>query len=274
MNAASCDQICSMVQRKLGLQLSGEVSDGQMLLWPSAFHENESFSLRFKPGWRSAEAMLTPGTFAGEMVRSMGACSASAKLLFSSYAQSLARAGVHIGIRVNGTTVDAQNPSAWATDWTSFDFTLRKSALVFDLNKDVELLPVADLLITPLIGMAMSLIGTVSEEEHAGEIEGAAVQYLATRYERKKLNRDACIRIHGTRCHGCGFSFGENYGEIASDYIEVHHIEPLATTGEVLINPATDLIPLCSNCHSVVHRVTPPLGIEELVRIVKERRPK
>jgi 5-methylcytosine-specific restriction protein A len=131
---------------------------------------------------------------------------------------------------------------------------------------------VADLLVVPLVGMAMSLIGTENIEAFEGETEGSTVQYLATRYERKKINRDACIRIHGSSCAGCGFSFGDFYGELADGYIEVHHIESLAASGETLINPRTDLIPLCSNCHSAVHRVRPPLAIDDLKALVARRR--
>jgi 5-methylcytosine-specific restriction enzyme A len=274
MNAASADQFCGLILRKLGLQLGGRVADGQLTLSPSAHAPNESFSIRFHPGWRSAEAALSPGTFAGPMVRSMGEASEDAKLLFCGYVAALRKEGVHVEMRINGSTVDAANHTSWPDLWTSFDVSLRKSALVFDLNNDAELMPVADLLLTPLVGMAMALIGTEGEDALEGDVEGTPVQYLATRYERKKLNREACIRIHGSVCAACGFNFGKVYGDLADGYIEVHHIESLALSGPVRIDPATDLVPLCSNCHSVVHRVSPPLPIAELVRLISEGRQK
>jgi hypothetical protein len=73
-------------------------------------------------------------------------------------------------------------------------------------------------------------------------------------YERSQKNRRAAIRIHGTTCAVCGFDFDETYGENYADgYIQIHHIKPLSEyEGEV--NPETDLVPLCANCHAMAHK--------------------
>ena len=52
----------------------------------------------------------------------------------------------------------------------------------------------------------------------------------------------------------CGFDFEEKYGELGKGYIEVHHIKPLSEIDEeVVVNPETDLICVCSNCHRKIH---------------------
>ena len=57
----------------------------------------------------------------------------------------------------------------------------------------------------------------------------------------------------------------EIYGPIGSGVIHVHHLVPLADlTGPVKVDPILDLVPLCPNCHNIVHRVSPPLSIEAL----------
>ena len=49
-------------------------------------------------------------------------------------------------------------------------------------------------------------------------------------------------------------SFGRIYGEEFNGKIEVHHIKPLNEIGEeYVVNPITDLIPVCPNCHMVLH---------------------
>ena len=54
-------------------------------------------------------------------------------------------------------------------------------------------------------------------------------------------------------------NFVERYGEIGKEFIEIHHLNPISETdGEHEVNPATDLIPLCSNCHSMIHRLEDP----------------
>ena len=184
MNADSAEQISQLILRKLGLRVDSKISDGAMAIIPSGHHANETFSVTFRPGWRSADAVLLPGSFAGSVVRFMGGASHEAKSLFAYYAHGLRRKGAQAIMKINGSEVDLEKFASWPLEWTSFEVSLRKTAIVFDLNQDSELLPVADLLITPLVGMAMALIGTENIDSYEGEIEGAAIQYLATRYER------------------------------------------------------------------------------------------
>ena len=102
--------------------------------------------------------------------------------------------------------------------------------------------------------------------------EGKRIAYYTTKYERSLKNREAAIKIHGTKCMICGFDFKEKYGELGKGYIEVHHIKPLSEVNEeVVINPETDLICVCGNCHRMLHRfrnyiVTP----EELKQMVDD----
>jgi 5-methylcytosine-specific restriction enzyme A len=85
--------------------------------------------------------------------------------------------------------------------------------------------------------------------------DGAVKTYYGKRYERNPVNREKAIEIHGLNCVCCGFNFEEVYGERGKDFIEVHHINPLSTIkGEMNINPETDLVPVCSNCHRMIHR--------------------
>lgn len=90
------------------------------------------------------------------------------------------------------------------------------------------------------------------EEGHG--IEGNVKYYYGKRYERDSNNRKLAIKKHGLNCYTCGFNFEKVYGERGKDFIEVHHIKPLSTLEEAVeINPMTDLVPLCANCHRMVH---------------------
>lgn len=85
--------------------------------------------------------------------------------------------------------------------------------------------------------------------------EGAPKQHYITKYERDPKNRAAAIKIHGTTCCVCGFNFQDIYGERGNGFIEVHHIKPLANLdAPIEINPAEDLVCVCSNCHRMIHR--------------------
>lgn len=89
----------------------------------------------------------------------------------------------------------------------------------------------------------------------SGNPEGRKAYYYTTKYERSSKNRSDAIRIHGTTCMVCGFDFEKVYGERGRGFIEVHHIKPLSSRNEeVIINPKTDLVCVCSNCHRMIHR--------------------
>lgn len=114
-------------------------------------------------------------------------------------------------------------------------------------------------------------IKTESEDVFEVRSEGRATKYYTTRYERDPQNRKAAIRIHGTKCMACGFDFEKFYGARGKDYIEVHHVVPLSSRNEeVEVNPATDLIVVCSNCHRMIHRKKDHvLSLEELKEIIR-----
>ncbi len=96
--------------------------------------------------------------------------------------------------------------------------------------------------------------------------EGAKKTVTVNAYERNAQARRACLAHYGTYdCQICGFNFERAYGEWGKDFIHVHHVTPLADIGQSYqVNPVSDLIPVCPNCHAMLHRCQPPLSIEEL----------
>ena len=92
-----------------------------------------------------------------------------------------------------------------------------------------------------------------------------------TKHERNRALRQACLKHYGYKCQVCEIKFDEVYGEIGKDFIEVHHLEPISNTDEEhALDPLTGLVPLCSNCHSMIHRGGKdgqPMPLEELKQI-------
>ncbi|WP_028695095.1 HNH endonuclease [Pseudomonas cremoricolorata] len=103
--------------------------------------------------------------------------------------------------------------------------------------------------------------------------EGSQTTYFGTRYERRKDLRLKAIEIHGLDCKACGFDFEQAYGEHAKGFIHVHHVVPISKFGgEKPVNPATDLVTLCANCHAMVHRKRDStLSIDELKAMLRGR---
>lgn len=110
-------------------------------------------------------------------------------------------------------------------------------------------------------------------ETYIGRGEGRKIAYYTTKYERSKANREKAVHKHGFKCIACGFDFYEVYGERGKNFIEVHHIKPLFSLDEeVTIDPKTDLVCLCSNCHRMIHRNKKEiLTVEELKKIIEEK---
>lgn len=85
--------------------------------------------------------------------------------------------------------------------------------------------------------------------------EGAKQTVQVNRYERNPEARAKCIEFHKARCKVCEMSFDETYGMFAKDFIHVHHIKPLSEINEEYeVDPINDLIPVCPNCHAMLHR--------------------
>ena len=85
-------------------------------------------------------------------------------------------------------------------------------------------------------------------------MEGATRSITATRYERNRRARAICLAYHGKTCKACGVNFERDYGKEFSEIIEVHHIIPISEIGEsYVVDPINDLMPLCPNCHAIVH---------------------
>lgn len=74
-------------------------------------------------------------------------------------------------------------------------------------------------------------------------------------------------------CLACKFDFENTYGLRGHDFIEMHHNRSLATLASPVKHRASDLVPLCSNCHRMVHRKRDEmLTIEGLRLLLKKHR--
>jgi len=96
-------------------------------------------------------------------------------------------------------------------------------------------------------------------------VEGASKSITVNAYERNGKARDACLSHFGHKCAVCHFDFENTYGEIGKAYIHVHHKVPLSEIrAEYILDPIEDLIPVCPNCHAMIHRTEPALSVEAL----------
>ena len=121
--------------------------------------------------------------------------------------------------------------------------------------------------------LALQVVSPIYPDEVHGDpttfTEGAVKQVTINAYERDPKARSACIAKYGAICKVCDFNFEAVYGAIGKGFIHVHHKIDIATIGESYqVDPINDLIPVCPNCHAMLHTEKPAMDIEILKRII------
>lgn len=99
--------------------------------------------------------------------------------------------------------------------------------------------------------------------------EGKRSTRLQTYYERDARAKRKCLEHFGYICQVCEIDFLDQYGEIGR-ILHVHHIVPIASVGQSYeVDPTKDLVPVCPNCHAMLHKSKPdPYTVEHLRAIL------
>lgn len=110
-------------------------------------------------------------------------------------------------------------------------------------------------------------------EDYGGFPEGKEYEITHFRKERnskliKIAKKNFIEKSNGCQCQVCGFDFGEVYGELGENYIEAHHTLPISDLKKETITVIEDIVFVCSNCHSMLHRRRPWLTILDLKNIL------
>ncbi|MBD1826607.1 DUF3578 domain-containing protein [Microcoleus sp. FACHB-61] len=89
--------------------------------------------------------------------------------------------------------------------------------------------------------------------------------------ERNQTLSRKVKELQGYECKACGFDFESRYGEIGRGYIEAHHNVPISNLSgaKIQLDPLNDFTVLCSNCHSMIHRIKPTPTVEEFRQNLK-----
>lgn len=151
----------------------------------------------------------------------------------------------------------------------SFEYQSKKlpndSIIVSDIHK---ILSLYRSYIALRSGNIDSDIEEIPEEISTGE-EKKKYRWHRRAERNQKLSKDA-KKFHGYVCQVCKFDFEKQYGDLGSKYVEAHHITPMAELLKelepVVLDPRTDFVVVCSNCHRMLHRTKPVLVPKELIK--------
>lgn len=95
---------------------------------------------------------------------------------------------------------------------------------------------------------------------------------LHLRIERNSGISQKVKDLKGYTCEACDFDFKSKYGDLGKKFIEAHHLTPISSLdiGEFTLDIQTQFAVLCSNCHSMIHRLPDPSNLEQLREIIQE----
>lgn len=263
--------ISRSLTERFGVHMTGEArkdADGLRAEFrPADLAHTRGFSVGVLIGWRTVDVHFAPATYGRQVLSAMALAEPEKRSLFHTFIQSAINSGAEVTFQINGQNLGTAETEVWPTDWKSLTFRFSKGPMSIDGSKPDVVEGLALAWSSRMLGSVLSLMPLEAiEQPPDGEAEGGGHQALITRYERSTLNRQACMDFHGRICKVCGFDFEKVYGPIGEGYIEVHHVESLARLAPgTILNPAIDLVPLCSNCHSMVHKRRPvPFTVNEL----------
>jgi len=105
-----------------------------------------------------------------------------------------------------------------------------------------------------------------------------SVRSVVVRERSQKLREKAITHFSdeksSIKCWICGYEFAVHYGDYGSGYIEIHHKKPVYQYEEkdvdaVLSSALDNLVPVCSNCHRMLHHKK-GITFEEVKKIYDE----
>lgn len=215
---------------------------------------------------------INPQRYAAEMVSEMSHADLEKRLLFRSYAEHIRNKGAKIDFYVSGIERSIDDDETWIGEWREFQIRVTR-ILVNEIEEpgNVEESVASEWSLLS-VGMVLSLL-TIEQSENTDErhVEGRIRQVVETKHERNPVNRELCISANGCKCNICNFDFEKVYGSMGRGFIHVHHIEMISLHKDgYYLDPVKDLIPVCPNCHAMLHRTIPPLRPDELRRVIVE----
>ncbi len=107
------------------------------------------------------------------------------------------------------------------------------------------------------------------EKNYDEFLEGFKTEIVReTNYRNRELIYKAKLEL-GTTCFICSFNFEEKYGLHGKGFVEMHHLIPISEGKR--ISKIKDLVPVCSNCHRMLHKGNITFNIDDIKRMIAKK---
>lgn len=272
MRQIDTNRIKSVLSEDFGINLNVLTTLQGLEIRPIDLEFGQGFTLLVKTEWRNLTAEFIPDNFAGTLLRTMSLANPSKKEIFHNLMKGYTSFYSEVNLKINGKLLSSLDSTFLDDNWFNLYIKLLKFPVIQDEITVQEFEDVILKITGDILGLILSLLPleeNLVDESISGLPEGALTRVEVNKYERSPFNRQACLRIHGSTCKTCGFDFEKKYGLLGKGFIHVHHIVPVSKIGpNYLVNPATELVPVCPNCHAMIHKKNPPYTVEELKSII------
>lgn len=266
LSAHDCRNIAISLSSKFGLPLLSELDEqrgfrGWVVRYKEQVEDGYAFDVWLSSTNRRAEAVFRAAPFSGPLLRAISSRLEVDTAAWNAEISAAEQNGVTIKIDMNGSLTDGKLPF------------LREPIRDLDVEAEVRVssadsvAQATERAATACLALVLSNLDldTPSQLFDMDLPEGARMRVTVNKYERNPVARMRCIEHYGSVCWICDFDFGLAYGEAGIGFIEVHHRVPISLIGRTyLVDPVADLVPVCSNCHSMAHRANPPYTPEAL----------
>lgn len=279
MTWLDASRVAERLSSRSGLHLVGEIvkENGGTFpcVRPSAPERPAGFSILLSRSPRAVQASFEPDRFARPLVSQIQDTFDTSPSALEDIVRGLVADEGRLVVAIDGVRV-AEGVPLPGHEWTSFsvecDMPLHRVTRDGEQVLDAAVEAAGKVLAVVLAGLVVEPVEEIESADGLGLPEGAAVRVVVNRYERSAANRMACIAHYGMTCQACGISFANVYGSLGEDFIHVHHRTPVSELGPgYVVNPVEDLIPVCPNCHAMLHRKKPPMDVAELREVIARR---
>ena len=237
----------------------------------SDLSEKQTFLLALHRHWKSTEIKLKADAFASKTITFLATQAIERRVQMKNLIEDKRFAYSTCEILVDGKSfLDDQLSEPYSTFEFQASILTEDSSIENGLVSEKEANFVSFCIEIFALLLPLSDSRYTNPDEVTGFPEGSVSHVVVNKYERDPRNRRIAIELHGTKCMACDFDFEAKYGSIGREYIVIHHTTPVSAMGEdYIVDPATDLVAICANCHAMVHRVNPPMPILELRKLLQ-----
>lgn len=250
MNAV--ENLRSVLLRQLPTELGVSYTNGELLVRDRTIDPGKGYLLKIKKEERYFQAVFEFEDYARQLAEHAAGQLAAEKHFLADLAKKYPAFSGRIFRRTSENMFDpaTAQQELW---WVAFEYKAG--------NEEPEMLIFADIL--------LFLLFFLFPYQTIGEEEGSAGDKISTSFERSRFNRALCLAFHGYDCKACGLNMRDIYRGLKSDFVHVHHLNPIAESGVTKPDPVRDMVPLCPNCHAVAHMKNPPYTVQEIKQMIK-----